>query len=533
EFSDSEVDSDSDEDSDSEQDSNSEEYSDSEEDSISEEFSDSEEDSDSGEDSDSEEESSSEEHSDSEEDSISEEFSDSEVDSDSDEDSDSEQDSNSEEYSDSEEDSISEEFSDSDEDSDSSEDSDSEQDSNSEEYSDSEADSSSEEFSDSEEDSISEESSDSEVDSDSDEDSDSEQDSNSEEFSDSEVDSDSDEDSDSETDSSSEEHSDSEASSDPEIDLNSEEHSDSEVDFSSEKFNESDSIVGNYFDNRARNIMPNEGNSDTTSHDLPNKQSFDIASANTSNDETPTPYGSLYPIVLPRTAKQAVTTVEPTLPSSASAVEEIVKMLPALGGLFVGVGGTAAFARKRDILITISTDGYLKRSATSANADTIRNRDTITFAEKARLSDKILIFTNCGKMIYRPISEVKNFRLTENDEGQHISELTSDILPDERAIFAKIVERCDCSDNVIVATQNGLVKQIPISDLAPRQDYKKNSQEYIHLSTDDEVICVANVTTETFLFTADDGQTIYINPEDIPIERVHDSGVQIEAIIKG
>ncbi|GFH42830.1 hypothetical protein Hs30E_13810 [Lactococcus hodotermopsidis] len=509
ESSDSEVDSASAESSDSEVDSGSAESSDSEADSGSAELSDSEADSASAESSDSEADSGSEEHSDSEADSDSEESSDSEVDSDSAESSDSEADSGSEEHSDSEVDSDSAESSDSETDSGSEESSDSEADSGSEEHSDSEVDSASAESSDSEADSVSEEHSDSEADSDSEEDSDSEADSGSNEHSDSEADSGSEEHSDSEVDSDSAESSDSEA------DSGSAEHSDSGVDSSSAESSDSEADSGSEEHSDSEVDSESEADSDSEEHsDSEYDWYTSLESDSETNEPDPIPNND-------------------TLPTTTSAdFETLMRTLPALGALFISVGGTAMFRRRRNALVTISEDGYVKRFMTSENASSIRTQKGIIFAEKAHTSDKILIFTTRGNVIYRPISDIKNIYVGDILKGQHISEMTMDIAADEKVLFTKIVDKCDKShETILIVTQNGFTKKIAISDLVPDENYQHASRKYIDLSADDEIIYIDKATSRIVIFATDKMKIVYAITSAIPIEPLSSSGNRISALM--
>jgi hypothetical protein len=180
--------------------------------------------------------------------------------------------------------------------------------------------------------------------------------------------------------------------------------------------------------------------------------------------------------------------------ATATPAEEIMRKgsLPALGGLLGAVTATAFFARKRDMLVMITDDSHIKRvyvtDMTEDDLQKIQDKDSVLFAEHARISENILLFTNRGHVIYLPIKTLQN--LSMDVKGQHISDLSTAIDKDEKVIFAKVVASSHADERFELVTESGLTEEIHLADLEPVKIRKQHSKKFDLASETDCVITV-------------------------------------------
>ena len=153
---------------------------------------------------------------------------------------------------------------------------------------------------------------------------------------------------------------------------------------------------------------------------------------------------------------------------------------------------TEVMVAQEDVMVQISREGYVKRSsirsfnASDINDNGLREDDIPVLQTTANTLDHLLIFTNKGNLIYRPVHELTEARF--KDTGEHLSQ-TVGLDNDEVIIYAKIFHNLDEAGNFVFATQNGMIKQTKLSDLKPGRTYKARASRYITFKDDsDEVI---------------------------------------------
>ena len=102
-----------------------------------------------------------------------------------------------------------------------------------------------------------------------------------------------------------------------------------------------------------------------------------------------------------------------------------------------------------------------------------------------RTTQHLLLFTNLGNAIYRPIHELTDTKW--KDIGEHLSQTLTNFEQEEEILFAEIVDQFE---GVIyfAATQQGQIKRFERKELSPWRTYRSKSTKYAKLKDQDDRI---------------------------------------------
>ena len=149
---------------------------------------------------------------------------------------------------------------------------------------------------------------------------------------------------------------------------------------------------------------------------------------------------------------------------------------------------------EEDTIVTVTREGYLKRTSVRSYASSepedigIRQGDNVMYAEKLSTLDQIVLFTNKGKVINRPVHELPDIRW--KDAGQHLSQ-TLNFEADEQIISVFNYRKLPDNEKFVFMTRNGYIKQTVVSDFVQKRNYRSSSSTAIALSgSDDELLNV-------------------------------------------
>ncbi|PLA77184.1 DNA topoisomerase IV subunit A [Ligilactobacillus agilis] len=156
---------------------------------------------------------------------------------------------------------------------------------------------------------------------------------------------------------------------------------------------------------------------------------------------------------------------------------------------------TEVTVAQEEVMVLVSHDGYVKRSslrsfnASGDGENGLKDEDYPVLQQTANTLDHLLIFTNKGHLIYRPVHEISEERW--KDTGEHLSQ-TVGLGPDEIVLKAYIFNTLEAEGLFVFATKNGFIKQTPLSDLKPGRTYKSRAASFMKLKqADDELILIA------------------------------------------
>ncbi|MDN6731047.1 MAG: DNA topoisomerase IV subunit A, partial [Atopostipes suicloacalis] len=155
---------------------------------------------------------------------------------------------------------------------------------------------------------------------------------------------------------------------------------------------------------------------------------------------------------------------------------------------------------EEEVIVTLTQQGYLKRTSVRSYASSkpddisVRTGDQIIFAKKLSTLDQLLIFTNKGKAINRPVHEIADIRW--RDAGRHLSQNIS-FETDEEVIKVFAIRKLSKEESFVFMTRAGYIKQTLASDFQAKRNYRSQSSTAIKLQDEtDELINVYQVDNQ-------------------------------------
>lgn len=191
---------------------------------------------------------------------------------------------------------------------------------------------------------------------------------------------------------------------------------------------------------------------------------------------------------------------------------------------------TASLIVEEETFVSVTKAGYIKRtSPRSFNASTLeemgkREDDQLIFLQNAKTTQHLLLFTNLGNVIYRPVHELTDIRW--KDIGEHLSQTLMNFDTNEEIIFAELVENFE-EGTYFAVTKYGQIKRVERKEFAPWRTYKSKSTKYAKLKdADDVVIAVSPVVLDDIMLITEKGYALRFNIEEVPIIGAKAAGVK-------
>ncbi|MFI3117197.1 DNA topoisomerase IV subunit A [Streptococcus suis] len=191
---------------------------------------------------------------------------------------------------------------------------------------------------------------------------------------------------------------------------------------------------------------------------------------------------------------------------------------------------TASLIVEEETFVSVTKAGYIKRtSPRSFNASTLeemgkREDDQLIFLQNAKTTQHLLLFTNLGNVIYRPVHELTDIRW--KDIGEHLSQTLMNFDTNEEIIFAELVENFE-EGTYFAVTKYGQIKRVDRKEFTPWRTYKSKSTKYAKLKdADDVVITVSPVVLDDIMLITEKGYALRFNIEEVPIIGAKAAGVK-------
>lgn len=195
---------------------------------------------------------------------------------------------------------------------------------------------------------------------------------------------------------------------------------------------------------------------------------------------------------------------------------------------------TTVTVAKEDVMVMVSHAGYIKRTslrsykASDFTDNGLREDDYPLLIQKASTLSHLLMFTNLGHMIYRPIYEIADAKW--KDTGEHISQ-TIGLADDEEIIAGIIVDSMKAADSVVLATSDGQAKRTALSDLQPGSRYKSHASTVFKMKSNDARMISAeyyepNNTNMSLVGISRQGYALRFAVDDLPVQGLRTSGVR-------
>ncbi|HEL0613872.1 TPA: DNA topoisomerase IV subunit A [Streptococcus equi subsp. zooepidemicus] len=191
---------------------------------------------------------------------------------------------------------------------------------------------------------------------------------------------------------------------------------------------------------------------------------------------------------------------------------------------------SASLILEEETFVSVTQGGYIKRtSPRSFHASSLeeigkRDDDHLIFVKQAKTTDHLLLFTNLGNVIYRPVYELTDLRW--KDIGEHLSQAIANFAADELVIYAELIQSFEEGLYVSV-TQHGLIKRFERKELTPWRTYKSKSIKYAKLKDiDDRIVAIAPIVMEDLLLVTQQGYALRFSSQEIPIQGLKAAGVK-------
>ena len=137
-----------------------------------------------------------------------------------------------------------------------------------------------------------------------------------------------------------------------------------------------------------------------------------------------------------------------------------------------------ALVADEQVRVLISRDGYLKRSSirswqSSDDEDNgLPSGDDVVFEKTLSTLTNLYLFTDRGNVIYRPVNELVETKWKET--GQHLSQEIG-LNENENIIRVFDFEQLNQKLNFLMATNDGYIKQLELSNLQPTRTYRSRA----------------------------------------------------------
>ncbi|MFT0754382.1 DNA topoisomerase IV subunit A [Streptococcus alactolyticus] len=185
---------------------------------------------------------------------------------------------------------------------------------------------------------------------------------------------------------------------------------------------------------------------------------------------------------------------------------------------------------EEDTYVSVTKGGYIKRtSPRSYNASTVeevgkRDDDELIFVAPAKTTQQLLIFTNLGNVIYRPVHELTDIRW--KDIGEHLSQTITNFAANEVVLHAEIVDDFG-TQTYFAATKMGQIKRFERKELTPWRTYKSKSIKFAKLkSEEDQVIAISPIALDNVMLLTQNGYALRFNIEEVPVVGPKAAGVK-------
>jgi topoisomerase-4 subunit A len=195
---------------------------------------------------------------------------------------------------------------------------------------------------------------------------------------------------------------------------------------------------------------------------------------------------------------------------------------------------TEVLVAQEDVVVTVTHEGYIKRSSLRSYAASkpeelgMKDGDYVLYSAQANTLDHLLLVTNKGNVIYRPIHELPDMRW--KDIGEHISQTLLNFSMDESILAVYTYKDLDPLKNFVLISKEGLIKQTRMTEFEPWRTYKSRPLQMIKFkSATDELtnVFLVNQEEQMDVFLASHlGFGLRFSLLDVPVVGPKASGVK-------
>ncbi|WEV53994.1 DNA topoisomerase IV subunit A [Leuconostocaceae bacterium ESL0723] len=193
---------------------------------------------------------------------------------------------------------------------------------------------------------------------------------------------------------------------------------------------------------------------------------------------------------------------------------------------------TAVTIPEENVRVLVSAGGYFKRSSlrsyrASADENGLSDDDEVIFETTLNTTQHLLMFTNLGNVVYRPVYELPDMRW--KDTGEHLSQALSNWQTGEVIIKVLVVDDVEAPQPVVMATNDGFIKQTQVPDLITKT-YKRKSTVAIKLKKDDSRLMTVDLAPQggdsQVVILTHQGLALRYTLDEVPTIGARTSGVK-------
>ncbi len=156
---------------------------------------------------------------------------------------------------------------------------------------------------------------------------------------------------------------------------------------------------------------------------------------------------------------------------------------------------------QEEVVVTVTRDGYVKRSslrsygASKPEEIGMKEGDSLLYSNQMNTLDHLLLVTNKGNTIYRPVHELPDLKW--KDLGEHISQTVMTLAQDEMIIGVFAYKEIDPLKNFVLISKNGMIKQTRMTEFEPWRTYKTRPMTIMKLKDESDELVNVFLTDQT------------------------------------
>lgn len=162
---------------------------------------------------------------------------------------------------------------------------------------------------------------------------------------------------------------------------------------------------------------------------------------------------------------------------------------------------TEILVAQEEVMVVITHEGYIKRSslrsysASNAEGTGMKDTDYPVYQKQVNTLDHLLMVTDKGNVIYRPVHELPDLRWKE--VGEHLSQTITSFPIDENILAVFDYQQMSETQQFVVVNQAGNIKRTALTEFTPWRTYRTRPQSMMKLkSPEDKVIFVTLIEPE-------------------------------------
>lgn len=162
---------------------------------------------------------------------------------------------------------------------------------------------------------------------------------------------------------------------------------------------------------------------------------------------------------------------------------------------------TQVLVAQEEVVVTVTRDGYVKRSslrsygASKPEEIGMKEGDSLLYSNQMNTLDHLLLVTNKGNTIYRPVHELPDLKW--KDLGEHISQTVMTLEQDEMIIGVFAYKEIDPLKNFVLISKNGMIKQTRMTEFEPWRTYKTRPMTIMKLKDESDELVNVFLTDQT------------------------------------